>query len=53
MMSLVGINKLIHIKMLVEQETAEMWSFCYGDRMLKLDEKKIRKGKPIGNRKAG
>ena len=25
-----------------------MWSFCYGDRMLKLDEKKIRKGKPIG-----
>ena len=30
------------------RETAEMWSFCYGDRMLKLDEKKIRKGKPIG-----
>ena len=25
-----------------------MWSFCYGDRMLTLDEKKIRKGKPIG-----
>ena len=25
-----------------------MWSFCYGDRMLKLDEKKIRKGKPLG-----
>lgn len=25
-----------------------MWSFCYGDRMLELDEKKIRKGKPIG-----
>lgn len=30
------------------RETAEMWSLCYGDRMLKLDEKKIRKGKPIG-----
>ena len=30
------------------RETAEMWSFCYGDEMLKLDEKKIRKGKPIG-----
>ena len=25
-----------------------MWSFCYGEKMLKLDEKKIRKGKPIG-----
>ena len=25
-----------------------MWSFCYGDRMLTLDEKKIRKGKPLG-----
>ena len=25
-----------------------MRSFCYGDQMLKLDEKKIRKGKPIG-----
>ena len=25
-----------------------MWSFCYGDEMLKLDEKKIRKGKPLG-----
>ena len=22
--------------------------FCYGDKMLKLDEKKIRKGKPLG-----
>ena len=30
------------------RETAEMWSFCYGDRMLTLDEKKIRKGKPLG-----
>lgn len=30
------------------RETVEMWSFCYGDRMLTLDEKKIRKGKPIG-----
>ena len=30
------------------RETAWMWSFCYGDRMLKLDEKKIRKGKPLG-----
>ncbi len=30
------------------RETAELWSFCYGDRMLKLDEKKVRKGKPIG-----
>ena len=29
-------------------ERPQMWSFCYGDRMLKLDEKKIRKGKPIG-----
>ena len=29
-------------------ETAGMWSFCYGDRMLTLDEKKIRKGKPLG-----
>ena len=28
--------------------TAGMWSFCYGDKMLELDEKKIRKGKPIG-----
>ena len=26
----------------------QMWSFCYGEKMLKLDEKKIRKGKPIG-----
>ena len=25
-----------------------MWSFCYGEKMLKLDKKKIRKGKPIG-----
>ena len=25
-----------------------MRSFCYGEKMLKLDEKKIRKGKPIG-----
>ena len=25
-----------------------MWSFCYGDKMLELDEKKIRKGKPLG-----
>ncbi len=30
------------------RETAEMWSFCYGDEMLTLDEKKIRKGKPLG-----
>ena len=30
------------------RETAWMWSFYYGDVMLKLDEKKIRKGKPIG-----
>ena len=30
------------------EETAGMWSFCYGDRMLTLDERKIRKGKPIG-----
>ena len=30
------------------RETAGMWSFCYGDRMLTLDEKKIRKGKPLG-----
>ena len=30
------------------RETAEMWSFCYGGEMLILDEKKIRKGKPIG-----
>ena len=30
------------------RETAEMWSFCNGDKMLKLDEKKIRKGKPLG-----
>ena len=30
------------------RETAETWSFCYGGAMLKLDEKKIRKGKPIG-----
>ena len=30
------------------RETAEMWSFCYGDRMLTLDEKKVRKGKPLG-----
>ena len=30
------------------RETVGMRSFCYGDRMLKLDEKKIRKGKPIG-----
>ena len=28
--------------------TAEMWSFCYGGGMLELDEKKIRKGKPLG-----
>ena len=26
----------------------QMWSFCYGEKMLKLDEKKIRKGKPSG-----
>ena len=25
-----------------------MWSFCYGDRMLTLDEKKTRKGKTLG-----
>ena len=25
-----------------------MWSFCFGDEMLILDEKKIRKGKPTG-----
>ena len=25
-----------------------MWSFCYGDEMLKLDEKKVRKEKPLG-----
>lgn len=30
------------------QRDRMMWSFCYGDRMLGLDEKKIRKGKPIG-----
>src|SRR5450830_757945 len=30
------------------RETAEMWSFCYREKMLKLDEKKIRKGKSIG-----
>ena len=30
------------------RETAWMWSFCYGDQMLTLDEKKIRKGKPVG-----
>ena len=30
------------------EETADVWSFCYGDKMLKLDEKKIRKGKPVG-----
>lgn len=34
--------------LIFHSERPQMWSFCYGDEMLKLDEKKIRKGKPIG-----
>ena len=34
--------------LIFHSERPQMWSFCYGDRMLTLDEKKIRKGKPIG-----
>ena len=34
--------------LIFHSERPHMWSFCYGERMFKLDEKKIRKGKPIG-----